>query len=413
MIISKKLHAAVAENTLASPFKESGAASNANVYDYVFAGCGCAALSLLIHLKEAGLLQGKKVLVIDKDAKKSNDRTWCFWEKEAGVFEPVVYKSWQGLSFYSHYFSGPLHIAPYTYKLIRGIDFYNHCFAQLKEASGITWLQADVAAVNNGEQGADIEAGGQTFRGKIVFNSIMPQRPQLKRHEYWLLQHFKGWIVETEKHVFHPENATLMDFRVSQEAGCAFVYVLPFSRRKALVEYTLFSKALLPQEAYDAALANYLQRYLHISDYSVSDTEFGVIPMTNFSFPQRNGAILNIGTAGGYTKASSGYTFRAIQKNAARIVTSLHRHGHPFAAAADASRFHFYDSVLLHILHLEKMEGAKIFAQLFQKNRADSVLKFLDNDTHISEELPLISSLPIFPFTKAAIAYLMARANGK
>ncbi len=131
--------------------------------------------------------------------------------------------------------------------------------------------------------------------------------------------------------------------------------------------------------------------------------------MTNYAFPRRSGAVIHLGTAGGHTKASSGYTFRFIQKNAARIVDSLRRHGHPFGAARDSKRFHFYDSVLLHILHYGQLEGAKIFARLFQKNNAGAVLKFLDNETTPLEELRLISSLPIVPFTKAAMAYLKAK----
>jgi lycopene beta-cyclase len=238
---------------------------------------------------------------------------------------------------------------------------------------------------------------------------MLPQQPQLARHEYWLLQHFKGWIVETEEDTVDPASATLMDFRVSQAHGSTFVYVLPFSERRALVEYTLFSKTLLPEKAYDAALKDYLQHHLHIKDYKVADREFGVIPMTNYAFPRRFGAVLHIGTAGGNTKASSGYTFRFIQKDAAGIVASLRQHGHPFGTAKDNLRFAFYDSVLLHILHHEQLEGAKIFAQLFQKNNAAAVLKFLDNETTLAEELRLISSLPIITFTKAAVAYLKAR----
>lgn len=359
-----------------------------------------------MHLQEAGLLQDKKVLVIDRAAKNTNDRTWCFWEESPGLFEPVVYKSWQRLSFFAPSFSRQLQIEPYTYKLIRGIDFYNYCFRELSRLPQISWLKAEVEAIDLSGNVATVQAGGKNWTGNVVFNSMLPAQPLLRRNEYWLLQHFKGWIVETEQDVFDTDNATLMDFRVGQEQGCTFVYVLPFSKRRALVEYTLFSKVLLPDEAYDAGLHDYMTRFVGTSKYKVTDVEFGVIPMTNFSFPKRSGQVLHIGTAGGYTKASSGYTFRFIQKNAARITASIHKHGHPFAGGTEPTRFHFYDSVLLNLLQRNKLEGATVFTELFKKNNAAQVLKFLDNESSLPEEIRLISKLPVIPFSEAALHYL-------
>ena len=72
--------------------------------------------------------------------------------------------------------------------------------------------------------------------------------------QYWLLQHFKGWYIETKQACFQPDSATLMDFRAEQNRGTAFFYVLPFSATKALVEYTLFSPNLLAENEYDEAL---------------------------------------------------------------------------------------------------------------------------------------------------------------
>lgn len=396
-----------------TPLQAAGTQQGSGVYDYVFTGAGCAGLSLLVQLQEAGLLKNKSVLVIDRDSKATNDRTWCFWEKRPGPFEAVVYRRWQNLDFYASDFAAPLSIAPYNYKLIRGIDFYQYCFRKLEAVPGIHWLNAGVEAVRPQGTGAEVQAGGQVYRGQYVFNSIVPpQRPPLGGHQYWLLQHFKGWFVETPDDRFDPSNATLMDFRVGQEQGCTFVYVLPFSKRRALVEYTLFSPELLAPEAYDRALDAYLKQYLRIDRYSVTDTEFGVIPMTNVAFPVRNGAICNIGTAGGYTKGSSGYTFRFIQKKAAQIVASLRAHGHPFADVADPARFAFYDSVLLHILNHRQLPGDRIFSRLFRKNKADAVLKFLDNETSFAEEVRVMGSMPSLLFSKAAIEHLTRKVLG-
>jgi lycopene beta-cyclase len=255
-------------------------------------------------------------------------------------------------------------------------------------------------------RGTGVVAGGNTYYCRKVFNSILFQKPMLGKKHFWLLQHFKGWFIETATPQFDETIGTLMDFRTDQRHGATFFYVLPFSPTQALVEYTLFSKALLPDDAYEAALESYICKTLCIDAYDVKEREFGIIPMTNHPFlpPQNN--IIHMGTAGGYTKGSSGYTFQFIQKNAQALVAALSKE-QPFSKPLVQKRFTFYDSVLLHVLHHQTMPGAAIFAEMFKKNKPQQVLKFLDNETTAPEEFAIINSLPSAPFFKAAMRQLM------
>ncbi|TFG75732.1 MAG: lycopene cyclase, partial [Flavobacteriales bacterium] len=68
----------------------------------------------------------KHILLLDKDVKGNNDRTWCFWETGEGPFDAIVSKTWNQIYFGGHKFSNNFLIAPYRYKMIRGIDFYTH-----------------------------------------------------------------------------------------------------------------------------------------------------------------------------------------------------------------------------------------------------------------------------------------------
>jgi lycopene beta-cyclase len=176
-----------------------------------------------------------------------------FLGEGTGLFESIVYKQWDHLKFYSNRFSDTLSIAPYRYKMIRGLDFYQFCFDQLKKHPSVTFLQGKVEKVFSGDS-TGVIAEGKTLTAEYVFNSIPPKDPELGRKDIWLLQHFKGWLIETAQSQFTPEAATLMDFRIPQEKGTAFCYVLPLFSTKALVEYTLFTPSLLKDEEYDAAL---------------------------------------------------------------------------------------------------------------------------------------------------------------
>ncbi|MDB5192638.1 MAG: lycopene cyclase [Segetibacter sp.] len=375
-----------------------------NNYDYIITGAGAAGLSLLMHMMQEPAFASKRILVTDKVSKDKNDRTWCFWEKEPGLFEPVVHHKWQQVHFFSGYHSELLELSPYKYKMIRGIDFYNFVLEQAANHQNITLKHGNVEAVGNEGNKAIAIIDGEKYSADYVFNSIVFNKPTVPEGKYYLLQHFKGWFIKTASPVFNTATATLMDFRVSQQHGTTFAYVLPLTSTTALVEYTLFTKDTLPAEEYDTALKNYINTYLGVSEFTVREEEFGVIPMTNMRFVPNIGRVINIGTAGGQTKASSGYTFRFIQKQSQMLVSDLLQFGYlktkePFSN----KRFHLYDSTLLNILHNKKMGGDKIFAELFKKNPAERIFRFLDNESSIEDELNIGGSLPTGIFVKAAI----------
>ena len=182
-----------------------------------------------------------------------------------------------------------------------------------------------------------------------------------------------------------------------------------FPATKALVEYTLFSEKVLHQEDYNLGLANYLQDWLQIKDYRVTEEEFGVIPMTDAVFPWYEKGMYHIGTAGGQTKASSGYTFQFIQKQSAAIVQHLQQNTlHPSIQPGRAlKKFNFYDSVLLRVLANNYMPGHQVFTSMFKNNRPQDIFAFLDNATSFKQDLRIIKSFPILPFLKAAVRHIV------
>ena len=376
-------------------------------YDYIIAGAGCAGLSLAVHLILSGQFSNKKILLIERKEQKTNDRTWCFWETEPGLFDTIVYKKWEKAWFRGDQFSRLLPLDPYQYKLIRGIEFYEYCFELIRKQPNFEIRYCDIREIKNENGKSWVNTGKEFFFAGYIFNSILFAKPVLQKKETYLLQHFKGWVIETIKAVFDPQEATLMDFNVSQHHGTTFVYVMPFSEKKALVEYTLFTESLLTPQQYEEGLKEYIAGIPGIDSYTVGEEEFGVIPMTSHKFPAWQGNIIHIGTAGGQTKASTGYTFRSIQKHSELIVMQLAKEGHPFLKPLKgARRFGFYDSVLLHILQQHKLPGRQIFTDLFKKNKPRQVLRFLDNESSLKEEIKIISSLPAWPFLKAALKQL-------
>jgi len=373
-------------------------------YDFIILGSGAAGLSLLMRMIVSGHFTQKRILLIDKEAKNKNDRTWCYWEKDKGFFEAIVFKRWESLFFHSDSFSQELDIWPYQYKMIRGIDFYTYCFDIINRQKNIDIRYGEINAVACNKNGTSIYLDGEELvcAPATVFNSLN-NPSNIVQGNLNLLQHFKGWFIESATDQFNMDQAILMDFRVHQRYGTSFIYVLPVTNKKALVEYTLFTPQTLNAQQYKTELENYINHFLKITNYSITEEEFGIIPMSNARFKFYENGMYNIGIAGGQTKASTGYTFQFIQKQSWKIVNCLIQNK-PFSSVPVSSkRFQFYDNVLLQLLISQQLSGKEIFTRLFQKNRAQRIFKFLDNESSLGEELLLISKLQTIPFLKAAL----------
>lgn len=372
-----------------------------NRYDYIIAGGGCAGLSLAYYLSQS-TLAGCSVLIVDRDEKVSNDRTWCFWTDRPTPFEPIVYRRWGRLAFADAEGRLSQDLGDRSYQLIRGADFYRFVKEHLRHFPNIQWLQGSISDMNEEEGGAGVVVDGRRYHGRYVFNSFQrPPAPEPGRYHH-LLQHFSGWVIESPRAVFDPGEALLMDFRTPQRNSARFFYVLPFSEREALVEYTIFSTRLLPREAYARRLHQYVQQQIGLNDYCIREREHGVIPMTDAPFPiRRSDHIINIGTVGGAVKPTTGYAFLNIQEQTRTIVERLECGACPAVSRSYPRRFRFYDTLLLHILEREGQEAARIFSALFRHNPLHRILTFLKEDSHLLQEAAIFSRLPFKPFLLA------------
>ena len=209
-------------------------------YDYIIAGSGCAGLSLLYTILNQPKLSDKKILVLDRDHKTENDRTWCFWEKKPGLFEPIVFHKWDNLIFKTEEFTKQFHLEEYSYKMIRGIDFYQKVLAFAKNFPNVEFIYGAIESLDNSENTASVVVDSEVFTADYIFNSTSLLHPTIDKSNT-LLQHFEGWVIKTDSPKFDKTVGTLMDFSVGQENRTNFMYVLPTSETEALIEYTLFS----------------------------------------------------------------------------------------------------------------------------------------------------------------------------
>jgi lycopene beta-cyclase len=370
-------------------------------FDYIFTGAGLSALMTVYKMVVSEQFSDKTILLLDENPKKTNDRTWCFWEKDKILWENIISKKWDSALFANENFERDLDLKPYQYNQIRGLDFYTFVFEALSNHKNITFINEKVTHINELDTHVFVASETQTFTGNQLINSIYIKLITESQQKYPVLQqHFVGWFIKSEEAVFNTEQATFMDFSVAQKGNTRFMYVLPTSKIEALVEYTLFSKSLLKQNEYESEIENYIQK-LGIENYTITEKEQGSIPMTCYPFWKKNTKrVLNIGTAGGWTKASTGYTFKNSNKKSTEIVSFLQTKN-DFSTFHKTTKFWFYDLLLLDILDRHNELGSIIFSSLFKKGNPALIFKFLDEETSLIEDLQVILKCPTMIFIKA------------
>lgn len=371
-------------------------------YNYIFTGTGLAALLTVQELIDTGKVQDKSILLIDVDAKKTNDRTWCFWD-DATIFEEIISKKWETTLFANENVRKKLNIKPYHYKMIHGLDFYKLVFNEISKHKNIHFLQDKVLDFKELGNHCIVKTEKESFTCNKIFNSIFNPNIVTSQKKYPLLQqHFIGWFIKSKEPVFDENTATFMDFSVNQKGNTRFMYVLPTSKNEALIEYTLFSKDLLSKEEYENEIQLYIKN-LGITEYEIIEKEQGNIPMTCYPFWKNNTQnIINIGSAGGWTKASTGFTFRNVTKKSNQLVSFL-------SSDSDFTKFHkkdkfwFYDLLFIDVLYQNNSIGSKVFSGLFKDDNSGLILKFLDEETSFLEDVKVILKCPKIPFIKALI----------
>jgi lycopene beta-cyclase len=347
----------------------------------------------------------KSILILDQNPKKNNDRTWCFWDEKQS-FDEIVSKKWDVALFADATFRRDLDLHPYQYKMVRGLDFYNLVFNLISKQKNIRFANEKVIDFEELGNHCVVKTESENFTCNQIFNSIYHPEIVKNQTKYPLLQqHFIGWFIQSEEKVFNPAKATFMDFSVEQKGNTRFMYVLPTSETEALLEYTLFSKDLLSKEEYENEIQDYIKK-IGITNYKIIEKEQGNIPMTCYAFWKHNTKnIVNIGSAGGWTKASTGYTFANTIKKSKALIRFISSEN-DFRKFNKKDKFWLYDLLFIDVLFRRNDLGSTVFSALFKKGNPTLIFKFLDEETSFWEDLQVIWKCPKGLFIRALLERL-------
>ena len=338
-------------------------------FNFIINGGGCSGLSLAYEMEKKGILDKKKLAIIEVRKNYTRDKTWSFWKLNDHDFNDCVIKTWNTFTISTKEKSNHINIKDQPYQSVDSGLFYKKINEKLSKNKNVRFFK-NIDEVDK--------------RNSIIFNSVPIEK--INKDEIW--QHFKGIEIETEKNIFDDSKLILMDFNCDQKNSVHFFYVLPFSPKRALIETTWLSN--LNNDSfldYDIQLEKYIKSNLQIKSYKIKHKEVGKIPLYLTSSHNKENFI-NIGSAGGMTRLSTGYTFLNILEHSKFICNNLHDKK-KLINYKQKNKYIFFDKIFLKVLknHSELMPD--IFLNLFQSN-SDSVIKFLSNKSNFIDDIKVI-----------------------
>ena len=152
-----------------------------NYFDFIICGAGASGLLLLKALREDAFFENRSILIIEKEIKNKNDRTWCYWESLDGTFDSMVTKKWSKAQFCSQGLNFDFDLDPFQYKMLRSAVIYQEILNKYSTAKNTTFLQAEVYDIISKENITEIITSEGKFQSKKVFNSLFDPKAMMNQ----------------------------------------------------------------------------------------------------------------------------------------------------------------------------------------------------------------------------------------
>lgn len=381
-------------------------------YDYIIVGMGAAGMSLAYYLAQTSFLDQKHILILEKDDKTANNRTWTFWGNPPSPVNQLIQRTWRNILVRNGKTVAKVDTSAMPYHYLPAHKFYQGLLPTILAHPNITWVQETVSGIHEDESAAYVTANNRTFTATYVFNSAYPFTSTLPEiQDDIAYQRFRGWEVVLDKPVVEDRSMTLMDFALPHAKDLRFMYGLPLSHNRLILNCTLFGWGGLTEEYARNALSQYLEDYYHGVNYQIERYEGGAIPMSHKPLQRYWGKrIVNMGILGGDTRPSTGYTFLSAVRFAKALSQSLSRHK-PWPNGQWGKRQRFYDRLFLQVLADNPHNLRRSLMAIFMNNRAKSIFRFMDGSSLIWEEVRLVLTLPFTPFLKALAKQIKSKST--
>ena len=396
--------------------------------EIVIIGGGSAGLALAYHYA----LQDHKdrdITILESRATYRDDRTWCFWDFDELVpsLRPIIRQKWNRWSFSHDTETVVQRSTVHPYCSISAGNYYDIVLNSIAAEKNIA-LIADCHVLHASMKNNDHVLS--TTKGEITCKHIIDTRPPVFGYAYSqtsscqaplpekipgtpLYQIFFGIEVTVEKDIFDPATVQLMADMTHDEHGLQFMYVLPFSAKQALIEYTCFTSLLFTPEKLRQKCLQKVQQMVQEAPYQIVREEGAFLPL---GLPKREGGKQNwiyAGIPGGSLRKSTGYAFIRTQRWAKRCAAALVKGDKPIPMHCDTTLREYLDNIFLQVMETYPELSTEIFMTMGKHLSADTFARFMMEKSTLRDYVRVISAMPAAPFLNQALKRLRGLAGNE
>ena len=286
-------------------------------FDYLLIGGGLQ--NALIALAVLARDPGARVCLVERGAAVGGNHLWCFHGfdlTEAGqaLVDPLVVRRWSGYSVRFPQFERRLDTPYSAVSSERVAQHVREVFERRPRCELLLGHSAVLVEAN----GATLR-DGRELRARVVIDA---RGPAAHSNEHIVgYQKFVGLELELEEPTTLDE-PIVMDATVRQEDGFRFVYALPLTPQRVLVEDTYFADGPeLDLGLLRIRALSYAQD-LGLSVARIAREETGALPLPSGARPPRATSPLLAGYAGGWFHPTTGYSFPVAARLALHVASS-------------------------------------------------------------------------------------------
>jgi len=367
-------------------------------FDIVCIGGGLSSLLFLNYIKN--IYPEKKIIVLEKNKNTRADQTLCAWVgSEIPNIETMhaikPKKEWKKIKIESTTNHCILNIEPYSYVAYESKTLLN---ALIKKLGKNIKYQSnfDVKKVIPGNIFKIISKDGNIIQSEFVIDSRPLVNKSSFKNKENLFQAFIGEEIKVDQDLFDEDKVTLMNFKENNEA-IEFTYVLPFSKREALVETTFFAQEVNWQsirKSHEITMKKY-------GRYKKLRLEKAILPMGIINSTMDEG-MLKIGSNAGMIRPSTGYSMQRV----IHWIKSLEKQ----SVGEFKTQDYFYkspaildwmDKIFLRACYYDPKIGPRLFLSFFKTGNIGSVIRFMSDQPSLGDIFRIIWALPKWPMIKS------------
>ncbi len=380
-------------------------------FDVVILGGGCAGLSLSMALAAQGV-HCPRTLVIESRTEYTNDRTWCYWNDRYAPAQYPIQQRWQTMRVVHAGRSVSLDCGSTPYHMLAAQDFYDTAQVSIDRQANIE-LRRGTSVVGEPTRSGVVWII-RTGSGDVTARSVVDTRPPLvpRRDGAALWQSFYGEEIECSASVFDASSMDLMHFLAPDPRYIPFLYVLPVTPTRALVEVTVFGAAPLAPRELSARLQAAVAERVGDAPFTTLRREHGILPMgLNEPPSSAHRSCVRVGVMAGGARPSTGYAFQRIQRWAGDCAHALVSSRHPIDHQPDPLPLRVMDRIFLDVLRADPSRGGALFFSLFSRADPARVIRFLSGNGGVIDALAVAAAMPMPPFVRAALAMTRRRSR--